>query len=101
MHVISQSRLKKFWLKHPQAEVGLRIWYKISSKAKWQLPTDVQQTFNNKVDIVKNFTVFNIGGNKYRLITYIDYERNKIFIRDVLTHSEYDKNRWKQDNWYK
>ena len=100
MHIISQSRLRKFWLKHPQSEVGLRVWYKIANKAKWQKPSDVRRIFANKVDIVKSFTVFDIGGNKYRLITYIDYERNKIFIRDVLTHSEYDKNKWKQDTWY-
>jgi mRNA interferase HigB len=49
---------------------------------------------------VQNFTVFDIGGNKYRLITYIDYEKNKIFIRNILTHAEYDKEQWKKDNWY-
>jgi mRNA interferase HigB len=58
----------------------------------------VQQVFANKVDIVQNFTVFDIGGNKYRLITYIDYKKNKIFIRNILTHTEYDKEQWKKDN---
>jgi mRNA interferase HigB len=101
MHIISQSRLKDFWLKHPQAKVGLQVWYKITSKARWQTPNDVQQVFANKVDIVQNFTVFDIGGNKYRLITYIDYKKNKIFIRNILTHTEYDKEQWKKDNWYK
>ena len=100
MHVISQSRLKEFWLKHPQAKIGLQVWCKIASKARWKTPNDIQQVFADKVDIVKKFTVFDIGGNKYRLITYIDYEKNKIFIRDVLTHAEYDKNRWKKDSWY-
>jgi mRNA-degrading endonuclease HigB of HigAB toxin-antitoxin module len=50
MHIISQSRLKDFWLKHPQAKVGLQVWYKITSKARWQTPNDVQQVFANKVD---------------------------------------------------
>ena len=80
MHVISKSKLKKFWLKHPQAEVGLQVWYKIAVKSKWKAPIDIQKIFADKVDIVNNFTVFDIGGNKYRLITYIDYKRNKIFI---------------------
>ncbi|MGB7521722.1 MAG: type II toxin-antitoxin system HigB family toxin [Spirulinaceae cyanobacterium] len=47
------------------------------------------------------FTVFNIGGDKYRLIAFIDYKYQKIFIRHVLTHSDYDKDTWKKDNWYK
>lgn len=51
----------------------------------------MQQIFASRLDIVKNFTVFDIDSNKYRLITYIDYKRNKIFVRDILTHSEYDK----------
>jgi len=100
MHIISQSRLRDFWLKHPQAKVGLQIWYKIVSKAKWKNPNDIRQVFADKVDIVKNFTVFDIGGNKYRLITYIDFERNKVFMRNILTHADYDKNRWKKDSWY-
>ena len=100
MHVISQSRLREFYIEHPQAKVGLQVWYKIASKAKWETPSDVQQVFANKVDIVKNFTVFDIGGNKYRLITYIDYQKNKVFIRNVLTHAEYDKEQWKKDTWY-
>ncbi|PIG93102.1 type II toxin-antitoxin system HigB family toxin [Gloeocapsopsis sp. IPPAS B-1203] len=45
--------------------------------------------------------VFNIGGNKYRLITFIDYTYQKVFIRYILTHSEYDKDDWKKDNWYR
>jgi mRNA interferase HigB len=49
---------------------------------------------------VKNFTVFNIGGNKYRLIVYIDYECQIVFIRHILTHAEYDKDDWKNDEWY-
>lgn len=51
-------------------------------------------------DLVVNFTVFNISGNNYRLITYIDYQAKIIFIRAVLTHAEYDKENWKNDNWF-
>jgi mRNA interferase HigB len=51
-------------------------------------------------DVVNNFTIFNIGGNNYRLIAYIDYQAQIIFIRAVLTHAEYDKENWKNDNWF-
>ena len=51
-------------------------------------------------DLVANFTVFNISGNNYRLITYIDSQAQIIFIRDVLIHADYDKENWKNDNWF-
>jgi len=64
------------------------------SDAEFQNFNDLRQTFSS-ADLVGNFTVFNIGGNNYRLITYII-----IFIRAVLTHSEYDKENWKNDDWF-
>jgi mRNA interferase HigB len=65
----------------------------------WQNLAELKQTFPS-ADLVKKFTVFNIGGNKYRLIVYIDYECQIIFIRHILTHAEYDKDDWKNDDWY-
>ena len=114
MHVISQNRLKQFWRNHPNAEIGLRYWYKLTTQHRWQSFNDVRKgaspefdsgacvarkTFPS-ADLVKNFVVFNIGGNNFRLITYIDFKRNKLFIRSVLTHAEYDKEDWKKDDWY-
>lgn len=99
MHIISKFTLKKFWKIHPQAEIGLSYWYKLTEKHQWQHKEDVKNTFPS-VDTVGNFTVFNISGNNYRLITYIDFQNQKVFIRAVLTHSEYDKNNWKKDKWY-
>ena len=99
MHIISFRKLKQFWFNHPNAEVSLRFWYKIAKKHRWQCFNDVCQSFSS-VDKIKNLVVFNIGGNKFRLITYIDYERGKVFIREVLTHAEYDKDDWKKDDWY-
>jgi mRNA interferase HigB len=73
MHIISKSKLKPFGIKYPNAETSLISWYKITEKAEWKTTADVRLTFRT-LDFVVNFTVFDIGGNKYRLIAYIDYE---------------------------
>jgi mRNA interferase HigB len=99
MHVISYSRLKQFWRNHPSAEVSLRYWYKLTTKQQWQSFNDICQTFPS-ADRVKNFVIFNIGGNNFRLIAYVDYQQSKVFIRFILTHAEYDKEDWKKDQWY-
>ncbi len=98
MHVISLKKLRQFWQSHPTAEASLRYWYKLTTVDKWQCFNDIVQTFPS-ADRVKNFVVFNIGGNNFRLITYIDYDQSKVFIRDVSTHAEYDKENWKKDDW--
>lgn len=100
MRIISKSRLRQFWEKHANSETGLKTWYKLASKAQWKTSADVRTTFNS-ADFVKNFVVFNIGGNNYRLIAKIDYQRSKVYIRHILTHTEYDKDEWKADKWYK
>ncbi|MDJ0600805.1 MAG: type II toxin-antitoxin system HigB family toxin [Crocosphaera sp.] len=100
MHIISQSTLRKFWTIHPQSKVGLRQWYKLANNHKWQNINDIRKIFPS-ADIVGNFIIFNISGNNYRLITYIDFQKSKVFIREILTHAEYDKNKWKKDDWYK
>jgi mRNA interferase HigB len=99
MHVITRVRLKEFWEKHPNAETSLRLWYKLTSLAQWQNFVELRQVFPS-ADQVSNLTVFNIGGNNYRLITLVDYEYQKVFIRHVLTHAEYDKQNWKNDEWF-
>ncbi|MEH1787487.1 MAG: type II toxin-antitoxin system HigB family toxin [Nostoc sp.] len=99
MHIITRLRLTEFWQKHPNAQTSLRLWYKITSLAQWQNFVELRQVFPS-ADQVGNFTVFNIGGNNYRLITLVDYKYEKIFIRYVLTHAEYDKEDWKNDRWF-
>jgi mRNA interferase HigB len=100
MHVISPSALRKFGEKYPDAETTLRSWYKLATTAERSNLAEVKAVFSS-VDKVGNFTVFNIGGNNYRLITFIDYEYwSKKNIRSVLTHKEYDEDKWKKDSWY-
>lgn len=99
MHIITRSRLLEFWEKHPDSETSLRLWYKLTVTANWKKFVEVREIFS-AADQVENFTIFNIGGNKYRLVALIDYTSQKVFIRHILTHAEYDKNDWKQDDWY-
>jgi mRNA interferase HigB len=100
MHIITRSLLVEFWEKHPDSKSSLMLWYKITLGADWQNLVEMRSVFAS-ADLVSNLTVFNIGGNKYRLIVYVDYDCQKIFIRHILTHADYDKNKWKNDDWYK
>lgn len=99
MHVITRLRLTQFRDKYPNADTSLRLWYKLTSLAQWQNLTELRQVFPS-ADQVSNLTIFNIGGNNYRLIALVDYKHKKVFIRYVLTHAEYDKENWKNDRWF-
>lgn len=99
MRIISRRTLREFWEKHSTAQTGLLLWYQRLSDCEFQNFNDLRQVFPS-ADQVGNFTVFNISGNNYRLITYIDYEYQTIFIRAVLIHAEYDKENWKNDDWF-
>jgi mRNA interferase HigB len=99
MRIITRSRLVEFWTQHSEAQTSLRQWYKLTQLAEWQNFVELRKTFPS-ADQVANFTVFNIGGNKYRLIALVDYKFQKVFIRHVLTHAEYDREDWKNDRWY-
>lgn len=69
-------------------------WYRVAKRTRWENLTKVQEDFRH-ADAVGRFTVFNIGGNKLRLIAVISYRCQIIYIRYILTHSEYDKEKWK------
>ncbi len=95
MHVISRKRLNDFADKHPDVRNSLDKWHKQVKKANFISFAELRETFSN-VDKVGKLTIFNIGGNKARLIAAIHYNRRKVYIRAVLTHPEYDKNKWKE-----
>ena len=90
VHVISEKALREFWQQHADAKEPLKSWLTATRRAKWQNLTDVRQTFNS-ADVVGIYTIFNIKGNTYRLITAIHYNRQKVYIRHVFTHAEYDR----------
>ena len=98
MHVITRSRLRGFWEKHPEAKSGLLLWYKIAALAQWQSFTELRLVFPS-ADVVGILTIFNISGNRYRLIALVDYRYKKVFIRYVLTHADHTKENWKKDSW--
>jgi mRNA interferase HigB len=94
MRVISEKMLREFWAIHPDAETPLKAWYRTAKKAKWTKFADIREAFPH-ADPVGVFTVFNIGGNKYRLIVVVHFNRGRIFVRHVLTHKEYSLDKWK------
>jgi mRNA interferase HigB len=95
LHIISRKRLKEAATRHRDLEAPLDVWFRIAKKASWQSLSDVRKTFAS-ADLVNQWTVFNVKGNRYRLITEINYRFQRVYIRHVLTHAEYDQEEWKQ-----
>lgn len=95
MHVITRKRLREFAAKHREAAEPLGVWFKLISTHDFGSFSELRRVFGS-VDKVGRFTVFDIGGNKFRLIAAIHYNRKKIYIRHVLTHAEYDQDKWKE-----
>jgi mRNA interferase HigB len=94
VRIISKAAINGFARDHKDALEPLMHWYGIAKRAQWQNLSDVREDFRHG-DTVGPFTVFNIGGNKYRLITVIKYRWQVVYIRHVLTHSEYNTEKWK------
>ncbi len=95
MHVITRKRLNEFALKHPDTRTALANWYQLIKRTDFASFIELRRVFQS-ADQVGRFTVFDVGGNKVRLITAIHYNRKSVYIRAVLTHSEYDEGRWKE-----
>ena len=92
MQVIARRTLQLFWRKHHQAEMPLRAWYAQVSKAQWGGPADVKAMFGATVDFVAdNRLIFDIGGNKYRLVVRASYTYKRVLIKFVGTHAAYDR----------
>lgn len=96
MHIITKKRLQDFWEKHPNLKEPLLSWYRIIKKSDWKNIVDVRKDFPH-ADLAGVCTIFNIGGNKVRLITKIYYPNKKVLIRYALTHSEYDRKLYQDD----
>ncbi len=93
LRIILVSALREFWSRpgRSDAEQPLRTWVRVVSSADWSRPTDIKAMFRSADTLANDRVVFNIGGNKYRLITAIHYRGRRVFIRFIGTHAEYDK----------
>ena len=96
MNVVSKRTLREFWVKNKQSEIPLDTWHRIAKKATWQNLVEVRTDFPH-ADLVGKCVVFNIGGNKFRLIAKVEFQKQVVFVKFILNHSEYDKNLWKKD----
>lgn len=99
MHILSKKALDEFSKTHTDVATVLNSWYKFTKSAKWQNIQNVKKSYSS-ADAVGRFTVFNIKGNNYRLIVSINYEKQVIYIKYVLTHDEYKTGKWKNDPYY-
>jgi len=95
MRIITRKRLNEFARRHPTAKTALAHWYRVLRTNDFKAFAELRAVFPN-VDQVRGLTVFNIGGNKARLIAAIHYNRRVVYIRAVLTHAEYDTDKWKE-----
>jgi mRNA interferase HigB len=92
MHIISKRALRLFWERHPQAEGPLQAWFGRVNKATWSGPGDVKAMFGTTVDFVSDSrAIFDIAGNKYRLVVRVNYRNGAVMVKFVGTHTEYDK----------
>lgn len=91
MRIISKKPLRDFWIKYPDAEQALKSWHSIVKSARWHTPAEVKAKFRNASLIGNNRVVFNIAGNKYRLVVFVKYSIQRVYVRFIGTHSEYDK----------
>mgnify|MGYP001167031830 FL=1 len=94
MRIIALSTLKVFWEQHPEhrdAKEPILAWYRHALAADWRTSADIKRDFRSASILKDGRVVFNIAGNKYRLIVWINYPYRVIYIRFIVTHSEYDK----------
>jgi mRNA interferase HigB len=95
VRVISRKAIRDFAGAHRDAETPLDDWYRITKRSQWTSIVEARKTYPH-ADAVGEFTIFNIGGNKFRLAPYINYRTGKVFIRHAMTHEEYSRGDWKK-----
>lgn len=94
MHVISRKRLREFWEEHDDAKEPLIRWFKLAENAEWANFSELKADCPS-ADLVSHYTVINVAGNKYRLILETLFKDQVVLVWHVLTHADYDKDKWK------
>lgn len=91
MHIITRTRLAKFGLEHEDAASPLREWVRIVRRKRYTKHVEVQRDFPTVDFVGRTKAIFNICGNRYRLVVDMRYELGRVYIRHVVTHQEYDR----------
>lgn len=91
MRVISRKALREFWDKHPDARQPLQAWHADTKHADWKSPTHIKNVYHNASFLADNRVVFNVKGNRYRVVVAVQYKFGIVYVRFVGTHQEYDK----------
>lgn len=91
MRIIARRTLREFWEKHPTAAGPLKAWFREASLADWEGPESIKRRFRHASFLAGNRIIFNIGGNKFRLVVHANYAYRVLYIRFVGTHAEYDR----------
>ena len=91
MNVIARPMLIKFWEKHPDSKISLSLWFTKVKQAKWKGINDLKRDYPTADYVGNNRVVFDIKGNRYRMIVLIFFDGQKAYIRFVGTHAEYSK----------
>ncbi len=91
MRIIEKKVLREFWLKHSDCEQPLKSWFQETSKAEWKNPNELKVEYPSASFLEGNRVIFNIKGNRYRLVIKINYDYQMVWIRFIGTHAEYDK----------
>jgi mRNA interferase HigB len=90
MRIIARKTLREFWERYADAEQPLKAWFRIASEADWASPADIKNMFRSASFVAGGRVVFNIAGNKYRLIVKVNYAYRVVYIRFIGTHRQYD-----------
>jgi mRNA interferase HigB len=91
MRIIAKRALKEYWAKEPAARTGLEAWHAEARNAEWSTPADVKANYTAASILKDGRVVFNIGGNRYRLVVWINYAFFTVYVRFVGTHKDYDE----------
>jgi len=91
MRIIARRTLREFWERHPESEQPLKSWFAETQAAEWKRPQEIKRRYRHASFVGYNRVIFNIGGNKYRLVTHVNYDFRVVYIKFVGTHGEYDR----------
>jgi mRNA interferase HigB len=91
MRIISRRVLRDFWKRHPEAEQPLKAWFAETQAADWSSPQSIKQRYRHASFVADNRVIFNIAGNKYRLVVHVNYDFRTVYIKFIGVHTDYDR----------